>query len=63
MLEMIMGRHSAKPGSTGDLEAGKEITGAMWKLGTLTGIWKLWVVMIMKKMLSYGVVGTTLGVL
>lgn len=62
-LEMIMGSHRAKPGSMGNLEAGREITGDMWKLGTLRGIWKLWVAKIMKKMLSYGVVGTTLGVL
>lgn len=62
-LEMIMGSHRAKPGSTGDLEAGREITGAMWKLGTLRGIWKLWVAKIIKRMLSYRVVGTTLGVL
>lgn len=62
-LEMIMGSHRAKPGSTGDLEAGREITRAMWKLGTLRGIWKLWVAKIIKRMLSYRVVGTTLGVL
>lgn len=38
-----MGSHRAKPGSIGDLEAPREITGAMWKVGTLWGIWKLWV--------------------
>lgn len=44
-----MGSHRAKPGSTGDLEAWREITGAMWNLGTLGRIWKLWVAKIMKK--------------